>query len=105
MFTYVIVVVDDKILFIIYSYSKSNQMYQLLKFILFWNNTLQFWTVFPSIIRSSRLHTATGICQTGTAFCLLASRQQYLLLYAQSRTSEDGQKDHLKHVECYSKTK
>jgi hypothetical protein len=28
-----------------------------------------FRTVFPSIIRSSRLHTATGMCQTGTAVC------------------------------------
>jgi hypothetical protein len=33
-----------------------------------------FWTVFPLIIRSLRLytHTATGICQTDTAACLLA---------------------------------
>jgi len=35
------------------------------------------------------LHTAKGICQTDTADCLLASRQQYmsdicLLLYVQS---------------------
>jgi len=39
-----------------------------------------FRTVFPSIIRSSRLHihTATVICQTDTVVCLLASRQQYL---------------------------
>ena len=37
-----------------------------------------FQTVFPSIISSSRLHTATGTCQTDTADCLLASRQQYL---------------------------
>jgi len=37
-----------------------------------------FRTVFPSITSSSRLHTATGICQTDTAVCLLASRQQYL---------------------------
>jgi len=75
-------------------------MHQCLKFILFWNDTLhvsdglsvhhqQFKTV----------HTATGICQTDTAVCLLAgtrwnwyplaSRQQYLfdiclLLYVQS---------------------
>jgi len=46
-------------------------------------------TVFPSIIRSSKtVHTATDICQTDTAICLLASRQQYLsdkclLLYVQ----------------------
>jgi len=30
------------------------------------------------------VHTATGICQTDTAVCLLASRQLYLLLYVQS---------------------
>jgi hypothetical protein len=69
-----------------------------------------FQTVFPSIIRSWRLHTATGICQTGTAVCLLASRLHYLfdiylLLYVQSWTPDDGWKDHLKHVECYSKIK
>jgi len=49
-----------------------------------------FRTVFPSIIRSSRLYiTATGIFQTDTVEYLLASRQQYLfdiylLLYVQS---------------------
>jgi len=37
-----------------------------------------FRTVVLSIIRSSRLHTATGICQTDTAVCLLVSRQQCL---------------------------
>ena len=54
-------------------------MHQCLKFILFWNDTLlvsdrlsvhhqEFKTV----------HTATGICQTDTAVCLLAGRQLYL---------------------------
>ena len=54
-------------------------MHQCIKFILFWNDTLhvsdglsvhhqQFKTV----------HTATGICQTDTAVCLIASRQKYL---------------------------
>jgi len=38
-----------------------------------------FRTVFPYIIRSSRLHEATGISQTDTVVFLLASRQQYLL--------------------------
>ena len=53
-------------------------MHQCIKFILFWNDTLhvsdglsvhhqQFKTV----------HTATGICQTDTAVCLLASIQQF----------------------------
>jgi len=54
-------------------------MHQYIIFILFWNDTLhvsdglsihhqQFKTV----------HTVTGICQTDTAACFLASRQQYL---------------------------
>jgi hypothetical protein len=56
------------------------------------------------------VHTATGIRQTSTATCLLASRQQclfdiYLLLYVQSWTPDDGRKDRPKHVECYPKNK
>ena len=38
-----------------YSHSKTNKMYQFLRFILFWNNTLPV-SVFPSIIRRSRLY-------------------------------------------------
>jgi hypothetical protein len=45
-----------------------------------------FRTVFPSIIRSSRLYI----------------QQQ---VYVQSRTPDDGRKDRPKHVECYSKNK
>ena len=41
---------------VIYFYSKTNQMLQFLKFVLFWNNTLHVSEVFPSIIRSSRLY-------------------------------------------------
>jgi hypothetical protein len=63
----------------VYFYSKTNQMHQRIKFILFRNDTLhvsdglsvhhqQFKTV----------HTATGICQTDTAVCLLQNRRQYL---------------------------
>jgi len=77
-----------------------------LKFILSGVTFYMFWMVFPSVIGSSTLHTATGIsqtdtvtvsdglsvhhqefktvhaatgiCQTDTAVCLLASSQQYL---------------------------
>ena len=57
-----------------------------------------------------KLQTASGICQTDTAVCLLASRQQYLfdicmLLYVQSWTPDNGRKDRPKHVECHSKIK
>ena len=47
------------------------------------------------------VHTATGVCQTDTADCLLASK--YLLLYVQARTPDDVRKDRPKRVECYSK--
>ena len=56
------------------------------------------------------VHTTTGIYQTDTADCLLASSQLYLfdiclLLYVQSWTHDDGRKDRPKHVECYCKIK
>ena len=79
------------------------------QFILFWNDTLHVsdgLSVHHQEFKT--VHTATGICQTDTANSLLASSQQYLfdiclLLYVQSLTPDDGQKDRPKHVECYSK--
>ena len=65
-----------------------------------------FRTVSLSIIRSPALHiTATGICHTGFADCLLASSQQILLLCVQCWTPDDGQRDCPKHVEFHSKNK
>jgi len=59
---------------VIYFYTKTNQMHQCIKFILFWNDTLY---VSDSLsVRHHKLktvHAATGICQTDTAVCLLAS--------------------------------
>jgi len=53
-----------------------------------------FRTVFLSIIRSSKtVHTATGICQTDIAVCLLGSRQQYLFgccMYSHELLMMDG---------------
>ena len=66
--------------------------------------------------------TAASVWQMPVAVCtvlnswwwtersVLASRQQYLfdkclLLYVQSWTPDDGQKDRPKHVECHSKRK
>jgi len=56
------------------SYSKTNQMHQFLKFIFFGTTLYMFRTVFPSIIRSSRLyiqHQVYGIQVSR----LLASKQ------------------------------
>jgi len=80
-----------------YFHSKTNQMHKCIKFILFWNDTLhvsdglsvqhqQFKTV----------HTATGICQTDTAVCLLAGTRWNSSWQAdvESWTADDGRKDH-----------
>jgi len=48
-------------------------MHQFLKFILFWNNTLHVsdgLSVHHQEFKT--VHTATGICQTDSADCLLA---------------------------------
>ena len=58
----------------IHFYSKTNQMHKFLKFILFWNNTLHVsdgLSVHHQEFKT--VHTATGICQTGTVACSLAS--------------------------------
>ena len=54
-------------------------MHQCTKFILFWNDILHV-SDGPSVHHQEfkTLHTKTGICQTDTALCLLASREQYL---------------------------
>jgi len=80
---------------------------------LFWNDNLHVSNGLSVHHQEFKtVHTATGICQTDTAVCLitylLASRQQYLsdkclLLYVQSWTPDDGRKDHPKHVECQVK--
>ena len=65
-------------------------MHQHIKFILFWNDTLHVSDGISIHHQEFKaVHTATDICQTDTAVCLLASRQLYLfdkclLLYVQS---------------------
>jgi len=65
-------------------------MHQFLKFILFRNSTLHVSDDFSVHRQESKtVHTASGICQTDSADCLLASRQQnlfdiHLMLYVQS---------------------
>ena len=54
-------------------------MHQCIKFILFWNDYIHVsdgLSVHHQEFKTG--HTATGICQTDTAVCLLVSRQQYL---------------------------
>ena len=64
-------------------------MHQCFKFILFKNDTLHVSEGLSVHHQEfTTVRTATEICQTDTAICLLTSRQQYLfdiclLLYAQ----------------------
>jgi len=94
-------------------------MNQFLKFINFGITLYMFRTVFPPIIRSSRLYTQQQVCVKQILLLLarwngssisfpLASRQQYLfdiylMLHVQSCTLDDGRKDRPKHVQRYSK--
>jgi len=62
-------------------YSKTNKMQQCIKFILFLNDTLHVscgLSVHHQEFKT--VHTATGICQTDTAVCLLASSSSISLV-------------------------
>ena len=54
-------------------YEMALQMHQCIKFILFWNDTLHVSDSLSVHHQEFKtVHTATGICQTDTAVCLLA---------------------------------
>jgi hypothetical protein len=58
-------------------------MHQCIRFILFWNETLHVsdgLSVHHQEFKT--VHTATGVCQTDTAVCLLGSREQYMSLHS-----------------------
>jgi len=75
---------------VIYFYSKTNEMHQVFIFILFCSSTLHVSDGLSVHRQESKtVHTASGICQTDSADCLLASSQQnlfdiYLMLCVQS---------------------
>jgi hypothetical protein len=80
---------------VVYSYNKTNEMYEFLKFI-FWIELYMFWTGFLSIIRSlNTVRTAIGICHTGYADCLLVGSGSILIMDRKSP----------KHVEFHCKNK
>ena len=79
-------------------------MHQSLESILFWNNTVHVsdgLSVHHQEFKT--VHTATGICQTDTADCLLPSRQQYLFdiffFYSIVPSSHNKQ---IKVADCYN---
>jgi len=60
--------------FVIYFYSRTNQMHNISNLFYFWNNTLHVSDSLSVHHQESKtVHTASGICHTGYADCLLAS--------------------------------
>jgi hypothetical protein len=60
-----------------YFYSKTNEMHQFLKFILFCSGTLHVSDGLPVHHRESKaVHTASGKCQTDSADCLLVHHRE-----------------------------
>jgi hypothetical protein len=86
---------------VIYSYNKANKMHPFLKLFILVKHCM-FRTIFPSIIRSSRLH----IQQQASAASSTEQQLFYicLLLNVQSWAPDDGRKDRPKHVECFTRT-
>jgi len=76
-------------------------------FRIYWISLYMFRTVFPSIIRSSRLYIQHPVYVIQVCW-LHASKETtnlydiYLMLYVQSWTPDYGRKDSPKHVEWYS---
>jgi len=76
-------------------------------FRVYWISLHMFRTVFPSVIRSSRLYIQHQVYVIQVRW-LQATMQStnlydvYLMLYVQSWTPDDGRKDRPKHVEWYS---
>jgi hypothetical protein len=57
---------------VVYFYSKTNEMHQVLKFILFCINTLHVSDGLSVHHQESKsVHTASGLCQTDFVDCLL----------------------------------
>jgi len=63
----------QRILNCFYFNSKTNKIHQCIKFVLFWYDPLHVLDgLYVHHQEFETVHTATGICQTDTAVCLLA---------------------------------
>jgi len=83
--------------FMIYFYSKTNEMHLFLKFILLCSSTLHVSDGLSFYhLESKAVHTASGICQTDSADCLLAGTR-----WNSFHLVPTSKQDCPKHVECY----
>jgi len=75
----------------IYSYGETNKTHQFLKFILFCSSTLHVWDGLSVRRQESKtVRTASGVCQTDSADCLLAGTRWncFLLVPASKQSAE-----------------
>jgi hypothetical protein len=77
---------------VIYFYSKTNKMHQFFKFILFCSSILHVSDGLSVHHQESKtVHTASGICQTDSADCLLAgTRWNWCCMYSLRLLMMDG---------------
>ena len=76
---------------VIYFYSKPNEMHLFLKFILFCSSTVHVSDGISVHHQESKtVHTASGVCQTDSADCLLAGTRwkQFHLVTASKQSAE-----------------
>ena len=94
-----------------YKLAKSIWVFSILKptwctiFRVYWIWLCMFRTVFPSIIRSSRLYTQhqVYVIQVMWLFASMRPTNLYgMMPYVKSWTPDDGRKDRPKHAEWYS---
>jgi len=67
---------------LIYSYSKTNKMHLLSQIVYSCTTLYMFRTVFPSIIRSSRLHIQQRYMSNSCCYLLLAAGSSSCLTYS-----------------------
>jgi hypothetical protein len=89
---------------VIYSYSKTDKMCLFLKLFMLVKHSTCFGRSFHPSSRAqdyacSNRHMSNSCCY----LLLAAGLDRCLLLYAQSWAPDDGRKDRLKHVECFTR--
>jgi hypothetical protein len=92
---------------VIHSHSTTNKMHLLSQIIYSCKTLYMFRTVFPSIIRSSKLRIQQRYMSNSRWYLLLqqqvpAAVRRIPLLYAQFWAPDDGRKDRPKHVERFT---
>ena len=85
---------------VIYSYSTTNKMHLLSQIIYSCKTLYMFRTVFPSIIRSSKLRIQQRYMSNSCCYLLLSGMRWNSMEF---RAPDDGRKNRPKHVERFTR--